>query len=66
MNYIGVALYGEEVNTGEVGYFIRGRGHTVFVMMREGLCVRNEGMSAYVMVRGVVYASMRACEKDKR
>ena len=31
----------------------------------EGLCVRNEGASTYVMVRGVVYVSMRACEKDK-
>ena len=38
----------------------------MFVMMRgEGLCVRNEGSSAYVMVWGAVYASMCACEKDE-
>ena len=38
----------------------------MFVMMRgEGLCVRNEGLSAYVMVREAVYASMCAGEKDE-
>ena len=60
-------LHGEEVNIGEVGCFVRGRGHMVAVMMRRRGYV--SGMRVECIcdgkVGGVVYVSMCACEKDK-
>ena len=57
-------LYGEEVNIVEAGCFIRGRGYTVFVMVR-GEVVVYMYMYVHVMVRGVLYVAMSACEKDE-